>query len=268
MLSEQGYLNQLQQIASMSGWLSVKAPTKGPDPDLVLKSPAGRVFVFEWRSGKQELHFSAVPRVAGIVESVAKYAGSDRAPIGVIATSQSVSGRFLAAVAATSEVLIFEYSQKRNVDAVCRDLITFCDGVEEGHFPETAMPAGSDSDVSLDSINAVNIATATGKLEEAAAGLIKVISSQTTSLGVDHPSTLSTRVRLAEILRDQGNVSGARDILQDVFDTQTRQLGPGHPDTLMTRFKLVCAELELGYLADAETELREVLASQLRVLSP
>lgn len=59
-------------------------------------------------------------------------------------------------------------------------------------------------------------------------------------LGEDHPATLSSLNNLGQILKDKGDLVGARLYAQQVLDTSRRVLGERHPDTTIAAWNLFC----------------------------
>jgi hypothetical protein len=69
----------------------------------------------------------------------------------------------------------------------------------------------------------------------------------------EHPETLSTKHLLAHVLEEQGELSQAREMLEEVLEAEIRVQGPEHPDTLSARHclaKLLKAEGELSRACD------------------
>jgi hypothetical protein len=85
-------------------------------------------------------------------------------------------------------------------------------------------------------------------------------------LGAEHPDTLGSMSNLAESLRAQGDLSGARRLQEQVLDTQRRVLGEEHPHTLTLMNNLAGT---LGFQGDrpgARRLQKQVLASRRRML--
>jgi len=57
-------------------------------------------------------------------------------------------------------------------------------------------------------------------------------------LGGEHPSTLISMYNLAETLRAQGDLPGARELHEQVLAIRHRVLGEEHPDTQTSMNKL------------------------------
>ncbi len=63
-------------------------------------------------------------------------------------------------------------------------------------------------------------------------------------LGPNHPRTAQSLNNLATVLRDQGDLDGARTLHQRALSIEETRLGPDHPDTVRSR----------GWLAAVVTE--------------
>lgn len=70
-------------------------------------------------------------------------------------------------------------------------------------------------------------------------------------LGDEHPDTLTTMNNLAETLRAQGDLAGARKIQEQVLEITRRILGEEHPDTSLSAWNLVYTLLQMGNPAEA-----------------
>jgi hypothetical protein len=90
----------------------------------------------------------------------------------------------------------------------------------------------------------------------------------TTTLGSDHPATLTARGNLARWRGESGDVAGAISEYQALLADRVRVLGPDHRDTLDTRYDLARWRGEGGDVAGAINEYQALLADQLRVLGP
>ena len=75
-------------------------------------------------------------------------------------------------------------------------------------------------------------------------------------LGEEHPNTLTSMNNLAETLRAQGDLAGARELHEQALEVRRRMLGEEHPDTLMSRNNLAETLHAQGDLAGAR-ELHE-----------
>ncbi len=81
-------------------------------------------------------------------------------------------------------------------------------------------------------------------------------------LGPEHPTTLASMNNLAETLRAQGDLVGARKLQEQVLETRRRLLGPEHPATSVAAWNLLHSVLAAGDREGA----RALLASDLRWL--
>ncbi|MGW7714341.1 tetratricopeptide repeat protein, partial [Streptomyces chartreusis] len=107
-----------------------------------------------------------------------------------------------------------------------------------------------------------------GRYQLAANGWRVTLRTRQTTLGPEHPATLTSRHSLALALRELGQLTEAETELRAVLEIRTRELGPEHPYTLASRGSLALALRELGQLTEAETELRAVLDTCTRELGP
>jgi hypothetical protein len=81
--------------------------------------------------------------------------------------------------------------------------------------------------------------------------------------GVSAPHHLSAVWRDADALRTQGNLAGARDLLEPVADVAAIRLGVDNPDVIETMRRLATVHRELGELASARRVLEEALEGAL-----
>ena len=83
---------------------------------------------------------------------------------------------------------------------------------------------------------------------------------RSTTLGPDHPDTLTSANDLAVAYRTDGQIDRAIQIFRDTLVRRTARLGPDHPDTQTTINNLAVAYQAVGRTADAiplhEQELR------------
>jgi tetratricopeptide (TPR) repeat protein len=89
-----------------------------------------------------------------------------------------------------------------------------------------------------------------------------------TSLGRDHPYTLTSRNNLAYAYASAGQFSRAIPLYEATLADRLRVLGPDHPDTLGTRNNLAYAYTSAGQSQRAIPLYEATLADQLRVLGP
>lgn len=87
-------------------------------------------------------------------------------------------------------------------------------------------------------------------------------------LGEDHPATLNSMNNLAETLRSQGDLAGARSLQEQVLATRRRVLGPDHASTLTSMNNFSETLRNQGDLAGACALQEQVLAASRRVLGP
>jgi hypothetical protein len=64
-------------------------------------------------------------------------------------------------------------------------------------------------------------------------------------LGEEHPDTLSSMNNLAGTLHAQGDLPGARMVLDQVLNVRRRVLGKEHPDTVNSAWNLFCTLSDL-----------------------
>ena len=74
------------------------------------------------------------------------------------------------------------------------------------------------------------------------------------------------RNNLAETLRAQGDLAGARQHQEQVLAARRRLLGEEHPDTLTARNNLAATLYAQGDLAGARQQQEQVLAARRRLL--
>ncbi|MFD7589342.1 tetratricopeptide repeat protein, partial [Kitasatospora sp. NPDC059811] len=89
---------------------------------------------------------------------------------------------------------------------------------------------------------------------------------QTRLLGADHPDTLATRGRLAELHARAGDPARAVALCRAVVADRTRLQGHDHPATLADRSTLAHAYRKAGEHRCAVEEFRAVVADRARVL--
>ncbi|WP_375539470.1 tetratricopeptide repeat protein [Propioniciclava sp. MC1683] len=66
----------------------------------------------------------------------------------------------------------------------------------------------------------------------------QLLADQQRVLGSEHPNTLATRYNLAGLMRDMGDLGGARALYEQLLADQQRVLGSEHPNTALTRSAL------------------------------
>jgi hypothetical protein len=108
----------------------------------------------------------------------------------------------------------------------------------------------------------------TGLVAEAREYFHRLHTTATQQLGVDHPSTLTTRNNLAYWRGEAGDPAGAAAAFQALLADRLRVLGPDHPSTLTTRNNLARWRGRAGDPAGAAAAFQALLADRLRVLGP
>ena len=78
-------------------------------------------------------------------------------------------------------------------------------------------------------------------------------------LGPEHPDTLISMNNLADTMRAQGDLAGARKLQEETLRIQSRVLGPEHPDTLTSMNNLAETLRAQGDLAGARKLQEDVL---------
>jgi tetratricopeptide (TPR) repeat protein len=99
-----------------------------------------------------------------------------------------------------------------------------------------------------------------GKFAESEALSRQAFETQERVLGVDHPTTLSTMMNLADALAHQGRLAEAEKLLREVVATRRRVLGPKHRNTLRAMTELARAIDAAGRHPEAKTLLDEALS--------
>jgi hypothetical protein len=66
----------------------------------------------------------------------------------------------------------------------------------------------------------------------------QVLTDQERLLGREHPATLGTCHRLAEIIASQGRNGEAEQMFRETLTAREKLLGGHHPDTICTRTQL------------------------------
>jgi tetratricopeptide (TPR) repeat protein len=100
---------------------------------------------------------------------------------------------------------------------------------------------------------------AVGYLQRAVAGYVRV-------LGVDHPSTLTSRNNLARAYHEAGDLGRAIPLLEQTRADSERVLGADHPHALGSRTNLASAYHDAGDLGRAIPLFEQNLADSERVL--
>ncbi|MGW0810073.1 tetratricopeptide repeat protein [Nonomuraea sp. NPDC002799] len=90
----------------------------------------------------------------------------------------------------------------------------------------------------------------------------------TTSMGPEHPATLTARHELARWTGELGDAASAREQYAELLPVRERVQGPEHPDTLTIRHELARWTGELGDAASAREQYAELLPVRERVQGP
>ena len=88
------------------------------------------------------------------------------------------------------------------------------------------------------------------------------------TLGPEHPDTLTTRHNIAYWTGRAGDVGEALRLFKELLLDQERALGPEHPDTLSTRGNIASWTGETGNVREALRLSKELLPDQERALGP
>ncbi|HEY6339190.1 MAG TPA: serine/threonine-protein kinase [Candidatus Sulfotelmatobacter sp.] len=107
-----------------------------------------------------------------------------------------------------------------------------------------------------------------GLYPEATKQLEQALDLRRRLLGPEHPDTLRSMNRLANVYDDQGKYAQAEALDSQTLEIQRRLLGPDHPDTLRSMNNLAIAYRHEGKYAQAEALLSQALAIKRRVLGP
>ena len=98
------------------------------------------------------------------------------------------------------------------------------------------------------------------------AKLKETLKEQETSLGVEHPDTLTSVGNLGTLLHAQGMLAEAELFHRRALEGQERTLGRDHPDTLSSVNNLGTLLQDQGKLTEAEPFLRRALEGKERTL--
>ncbi|KAM0444466.1 hypothetical protein ACHAPV_009956 [Trichoderma viride] len=94
----------------------------------------------------------------------------------------------------------------------------------------------------------------------------QMIDLCTTTLGVEHPSTLNCRNGLVKALFNQGQHEEAKQILQQTLEFQTKKLGTEHPDTILSRMNLAVILNSQGQYKEAGRISQQTFELHVKVL--
>jgi non-specific serine/threonine protein kinase/serine/threonine-protein kinase len=96
----------------------------------------------------------------------------------------------------------------------------------------------------------------------------QALAIRKSSFGDRDRATLESESNLAQLMRAQGDATGAEKLLQTTIDTQSKVLGPNDPDTLVSLDRLGYVYSNEGRYAEAENLFRRALAAERPVLGP
>jgi tetratricopeptide (TPR) repeat protein len=94
----------------------------------------------------------------------------------------------------------------------------------------------------------------------------RAVKAAQTTLGAEHPATLTCMNNLAETLWAQGDPAAARRLEEEVYSVRRRVLGPEHPATLTSMNNLASMLMAQGDPAAARRLEEEVYSVRRRVL--
>lgn len=86
--------------------------------------------------------------------------------------------------------------------------------------------------------------------------------------GLDHPATIDTAVRLAEILTYQGRHRSAELLFKQCVDCVAKTLGENNPKTLLISGQLAECFIRQGHLSKAEKLFRTIFSRESQVFHP
>ncbi|MGA7178505.1 MAG: tetratricopeptide repeat protein [Thiobacillaceae bacterium] len=101
---------------------------------------------------------------------------------------------------------------------------------------------------------------------EAARWFRRALEINQNEQGEEHPDTLTSMNNLAETLRAQGDLPGARALQETVLEVSRRVLGEAHPDTLTSMSDLAATLWNQGDLPGARALEEKVLEVRRRML--
>jgi len=105
-----------------------------------------------------------------------------------------------------------------------------------------------------------------GLYDKAAAAHERAVFVRRSSLGLDHPDTLTSRNDLATAYWAAGRTSDAIPLFEQTLMSREAKLGPDHPDTLLSRNNLARTYQQAGDEARAEPLFRRTLELQEKKL--
>ncbi|MEE9297146.1 MAG: serine/threonine-protein kinase [Phycisphaerae bacterium] len=96
--------------------------------------------------------------------------------------------------------------------------------------------------------------------------LERAVALRRSTLGEEHPETLSAVNALAVLYSYQGRHDEAEPLLLEMLERRRRVLGDEHPNTLKSMNNMAIVLLDHGKYGEAETLFRQILEIQRRVL--
>ena len=98
-----------------------------------------------------------------------------------------------------------------------------------------------------------------GRYEEGLALLDETLDMRRQVLGEEHPMTLATIDKKAQILRRLGRLEEAEQLIRELLETQKRVFGEDHPETVDSVNSLALVLSKQGRLSESEEMFRYVL---------
>ncbi len=105
-----------------------------------------------------------------------------------------------------------------------------------------------------------------GYYDEAEIWFQEILETWMTTIGQDHPSTLSSMANLASTYRHQGRWKEAEELEVQVVVTRRKVLGEEHPDTLLSLGNLASTYRNQGRWKEAEELEVQVMMARRKVL--
>jgi eukaryotic-like serine/threonine-protein kinase len=96
----------------------------------------------------------------------------------------------------------------------------------------------------------------------------RALQIRQSALGPEHPDTVSSVNKLANVLHDEGHNVEAEKLHRETLGIRRRVLGPENPDTLMSMSNLASDLHDEGHYVEAEKLDRETLDMRRRLLGP
>jgi len=107
-----------------------------------------------------------------------------------------------------------------------------------------------------------------GLYPEATKQLERALDLQRRVLGSEHPDTLKSMTKLADVFDMEGKSAQAESLHSQILEIRRRVLGPEHPDTLRSMNELTNAYWNQGKYEQAEALDGQILEIRRRVLGP